>query len=81
MLDASSFLLNPDGEAHAVTYAYRDEEGRVLSHLNQSVFDSTLLPVVETRSCFTSEVNTSSISMKVVSFDSEAWRLERHIVP
>ena len=75
MLDASSFLLNPDGEAHAVTYAYRDEEGRVLSHLNQSVFDSTLLPVVETRSCFTSEVNTSSISMKVVSFDSEEGSL------
>lgn len=74
--DAASFRLNPDGQTQTVSYVYKDETGGILSHFNPSAFDSCLMPVIETSSCFVPEVNSSSISMKVVSFSCAEGFLE-----
>ena len=66
-LDDSELLLNPDGDSRAFTYRYRDIYGKILSGFNASAFDSLLLPIVETESCFRSEVNSSSVSMEIAS--------------
>ena len=75
-VDRSSLILNPDGETVTVSYRYRDAEGKILTDLNASAFDSILLPVVETKSCFAPDVSSSVISLKIVSLNVDGGSLE-----
>lgn len=75
-MNGSLFILKPDGESLAAAYSYLDSEGKALTNVNASAFDSVLLPVVETKSWFGPVVSSSDISMRVVSFYDDGSPLE-----
>lgn len=70
-VNASSLILNPDGETASVTYLYLDAGGKKLTNINASAFDSHLLPVMEAGSYFQPTVNSTSVSMKIVSLTAD----------
>ena len=78
-VDETEFLLNPDGETVTTAYRYLDLEGKNLTNLNGSAFDSCLLPTLETEPCFGCDVTSSAVSLKIVSLnvDGEALELGR----
>ena len=70
-MNASSLILNPDGETASATYLYLDAGGKKLTNINASAFDSHLLPVMEAGSYFQPTVNSTSVSMKIVSLTAD----------
>lgn len=75
-IEDSAFQLNPDGEIMSTSYEYQDKEGKALSNINATVFDSCLLPIVESASCFRSAVTSKSISMEIVTLTVNGGSLE-----
>ena len=75
-VDKSAFLLDPDGRAVTTAYRYHDLQGRSLTNLNSSAFESCLLPVLETKSFFKADMTSSAISMKIVSLSVDEESIE-----
>lgn len=75
-LDASAIALNPDGGTVSTTYRYLDAEGQILTNVNASAFDSFLLPVMHVEPYFSPVINSSSVSLSIVTLTSDGKSIE-----
>ena len=74
-VDKDQFHLNPDGEIVTTSYRYLDLQGKNLTNINSSAFDSCLRPVLESKSCFAMDVTSADVSIKVQSLNADGEAL------